>query len=111
MVRAGMLPAIAFFVAPDTNNSGLPLWQQVPLTILGVGIAFGLIFGLLGLLYGAQGVTAPSMVGVGLDPGAVDGGRDADAGADRHGVAIPHHGRERLPVRYVRQPVGKTALQ
>jgi hypothetical protein len=49
MVRAGMLPAIAFFVAPDTNNSGLPLWQQVPLTILGVGIAFGLIFGLLAL--------------------------------------------------------------
>jgi hypothetical protein len=49
MVRAGMLLAIGFYIAPNPN-SGRPLWQEVPLTILGFGIAFGLIFGVFALI-------------------------------------------------------------
>ena len=49
MVRAGMLLAIGFYIAPNPN-SGLPLWQEVPLTILGFGIAFWLIFGVFALI-------------------------------------------------------------
>ncbi|MEA2314454.1 MAG: hypothetical protein QOI03_1146 [Solirubrobacteraceae bacterium] len=32
------------------HDSGLPLWQEVPLTILGVAIAFGLIWGVVALV-------------------------------------------------------------
>jgi hypothetical protein len=34
----------------DVQNSGLPLWQEVPLTFLGCGIAYGLIFGVVALV-------------------------------------------------------------
>jgi predicted lipid-binding transport protein (Tim44 family) len=49
MVRDGMVMAIGVYI-PPIRNSGLPLWQEVPLTILGVGIAFGLIFGVAALI-------------------------------------------------------------
>jgi hypothetical protein len=43
MVGTEMPFPIAVYV--DVSNSGLPLWQVVPLTFLGCGIAYGLIFG------------------------------------------------------------------
>jgi predicted lipid-binding transport protein (Tim44 family) len=34
----------------EVQNSGLPLWQEVPLTFLGCGIAYGLILGVVALV-------------------------------------------------------------
>jgi Tim44-like domain len=47
MVGAQMPFPIAVYV--DVSNSGLPLWQVVPLTVLGCAIGYGLICGIIGL--------------------------------------------------------------
>ncbi len=43
-----MVLAIGVYV-PPVPSSGLPVWQEVPLAILGAAIAFGLMYGVLAL--------------------------------------------------------------
>ncbi|MGO9976205.1 MAG: TIM44-like domain-containing protein [Solirubrobacteraceae bacterium] len=43
-----MVLAVGVYV-PPVPDSGLPVWQEVPLTILAVAIAFGLMYGVLAL--------------------------------------------------------------
>lgn len=47
MVGAEMPFPTAVYV--DVSNSGLPLWQVVPLTVLGCAIGYGIICGVIGL--------------------------------------------------------------
>jgi hypothetical protein len=47
MVGAEMPFPIAVYV--DVSNSGLPLWQVVPLTLLGCAIGYGVICAIIGL--------------------------------------------------------------
>jgi predicted lipid-binding transport protein (Tim44 family) len=47
MVGAEMPVSIAVYV--DVSNSGLPLWQVVPLTVLGCAIGYGVILGIIAL--------------------------------------------------------------
>jgi len=46
-VGAEMFLPIGVFI--DVSNSGLPLWQVVPLTVVGCGIGLGIVFGVAAL--------------------------------------------------------------